>query len=166
MGAARTVVIAAALALAVVAGIAGCGSSPARPSQREQASLKRIDVLLSALTALDGQINIAPAVHKRDVYVQTQGPLIDRFGRTSQQLQQEIAGLNDAQAASLYAPLYAAIDQEARDLNLFLRQVMAHNAAGIKSAFAQVSHDEERVNRVALEQFPKVRAYVVHLGSG
>jgi hypothetical protein len=161
-------VVAIASLLALGIGVAGCGSSARQPSKPDQAALKRIDGLLSTLTRLDGQINDDPVagirVRGHSQYVRTQTPLIDQFGRASLQLRQEVASLHDAAAARLYAPLAEAIDRQAGDLKSFVNFAIARDAAGAKRAHAQVLADRQQVNSVALEQFPKVRAYVAQFG--
>ncbi len=148
-------------------GIAGCGSAAGAPSAPDRATLKRIDGALSALTQLQGQINLAPQVHSASPYVKTNGPLIDQFDRRSQQLDHEIGALRAPAAAQIYAPLGTAIATQARDMKSFLSSVTAGDARSVGRLYARVNRDELRVNRVAVQQFPKARAYAVKLsGSG
>ncbi len=147
----------ATLLLAV--GIAACGSSAPRPPAPDRIALERIDGLLSALTQLQGEINLAPQVRDQSAYAQSEGPLIDQFGRTSRQLGRWIVSLRDAQAAKIYSPLGTAIAQAAKDMRVFLNFVIAHDATSIKRGYTRLINDEKLINQVALAQFPKARAY-------
>ncbi len=147
--------------LLLAMGIAGCGSSAARSPVPDRNALKRIDGLLSALTQLRGEINIAPRVRGHAAWVRSEGPLIGQYGRNSQQLGSEIVSLRDAQAASIYTPLGAAIAQDARDMNLLLNSVIARDDGRIKRVYARLNRDETHINSVALAEFPKARAYAL-----
>ncbi|MHB8656523.1 MAG: hypothetical protein ACYC91_00995 [Solirubrobacteraceae bacterium] len=155
MGALRAVIATALLAI----GITACGSSARGPSAPDRVALKRIDILLTSLTLLQGQINIAPSVRSHVAYVRSEGPLIDQFGRSSRELGREILSLRDVQAAKIYVPLGTAIAQDAKDMKLFLKSVIARNDASTKLEYAQLNRDEIQINQVALQQFPKARAY-------
>ncbi len=158
--------LAAASLLAL--GIGACGSSARRVPNPDQARLGQIDRLLSELTRLEGTINADPVAgsrrRKHASYVRTEQPLIDQFHRTALQLRHEVASLHDAQPAMLYSPLVEAVGQEAHDLERFLSFVIARDAAGVRAVATRLGPDERRINQVALEQFPKVRAYVVRVG--
>ncbi len=153
--------VVATLLLAI--GIAACGSSVPRPASPDRNALNRIDGLLSALTDLQGQINIAPTVHSHSAYARSEGPLIDQFSQTSRQLGREIVLLRDAQAAKIYLPLGTAIAQEANDMKRFLNFVIARDAQRIKRVYTRLGKDEQRVNEIALKQFPKARAYALSI---
>lgn len=159
--------LAAASLLAL--GIGACGSSPPRVLTPDQARLGRIDCLLSRLTRLEGTINADPVAgsrrRKHASYVRTEKPLIDEFDRTAQQLRQEVASLHSV-PAMLYGPLVEVIGQEAHDLKRFLNSVVARDAASVRADSTRLGQDERRINQVALEQFPKVRAYVVRRRDG
>jgi hypothetical protein len=151
----------------VALGVGGCGSSRRAPPSPDRITLQRVDRLLSTLTQLEGQINIDPVngttPRKNAEYVRTETPLIDQFGRTSQALSQQVASLQDAEGARLYAPLAEANDRAAKDLGLFLNAVVARDGAGARRAATQVAEDERRINQVALAQLPKARAYALKL---
>ncbi len=152
---------AAVATLLLAIGIAACGSSTPRRAAPDRDALNRINGLLSAITDLQGQINIAPAVHGPSAYARSDGPLIDRFSQTSGQLGRTIVLLRDARAARIYLPLGTAIAREADDLKRFLNFVIVHDAASIKRVYARLGHDQKRINQIALEQFPKARAYAL-----
>ncbi len=145
-------------ALLVAIGIAACGASASRPDPDRRA-LKQIDGLLSTLTVLQGQINIAPRVRGHSAYAQSEGPLIDQFGQSSRQLGYAITSLQDPQVAKIYMPLGTAIAREANDMKRFLNSVIARDAARIKRVYARLIQDQQLINQVAVEQFPKARAY-------
>ncbi len=160
--------LAAASLLAL--GIGACGSSPPRVLTPDQARLGRIDRLLSQLTLVEGTINPDPVAgsrrRKHASYVRTEKPLIDQFDGMAQQLRQEVASLHSVQPAMLYGPLVEVIGQEAHDLKRFLSSVVARDAASVRADSTRLGQDERRINQVALEQFPKVRAYVVRRRDG
>jgi hypothetical protein len=45
-----------------------------------------------------------------------------------------------------------------------LNTIIQGNAPGLRSVYARLGADEQHVNNVALEQYPKVRAYARQLG--
>lgn len=157
-------VLRAAVATALLAiSLAGCGSAARAPASPDQATLHRIDGLLSALTRLQGQINVAPRVRQRAAYVQSNGPAIDAFDQRSQQLGRAIAALHAPEAAQIYAPLATAIATQATDMKQYVSSVTVGDRGSIARLSARVDRDELHVNRVAVEQFPKARAYAVKL---
>lgn len=162
----RSVLLVASL---LALGIVGCGSSGQPSSSADRISLHRIDGLLSALTQLQGQINADPFAGTRpgghSEYVAAEAPLIARFGAASRELAQRVAALKDVEGVKLYTPLAEVNHRAAQDLRVFLNAVLARDRASATRASTQLSSDEQRINEVAIEQFPKVRAYALKLGT-
>lgn len=165
--------LASVLGLCLLIGAAGCGSSQSTSSQRtlsahDQAALKEINSLTSSFLQLEREVGAdtiaGSKIRSRSQYIRTEKPRIDKLNRTVQQLRLAVGSLDDTHLAALYTPLAEATDQEAGDLQLFLNTLIQGHVAALQGIYTRLEQDEHRIDNVALEQLPKVRAYARQYG--
>jgi hypothetical protein len=158
--------------VAVIVGLAvsGCGSSTPTLSAHDQATLRKIDPLVTQFRTLEGQIGAdsiqGSKVRSRAQYLTTEGPRVDQLSRVAQMVRLDVASFDDVKLASLYDPMAEAFDQEAGDMQMFFNSVKADDVKAAQAAYSKLGQDEQHINNVALEQLPKVRTYARTLGFG